>query len=159
MPLTQNQPKPSLLRRLFGDPISESTDKEWPELRGALASVQTQRPDVEGQNTSIGPMSRFNKWRSGNADGITDMFGRVQINREKMAQNPDNTEDLLYKTLNHELTHTNQGMNIGGIGIGRTFQKFFNRQALEDDAVNSEDRYRRRTKDIELRAPIQNSAK
>ena len=62
MPQTEPKPKQGMLRRIFGDPISSSTDKAWPELRQVWSGRQIERPDLEGNVSSIKPMGIINKF-------------------------------------------------------------------------------------------------
>ena len=140
MPQTEQKPKQSLLRRLFGDPISESTDKAWPELRAAWSGRQIERPDLEGNVTSIRPMPFWNKWRYPDAYATMDSFGRMQINRELVDKEKQDINDVLI----HEMTHANQGMS----GFLR---RLYNPSANENEAINAEALRKVRKTDIPLR--------
>ena len=141
MPQTNpNQPNQSLLRRLFGDPISTSTDKAWPELRGAFAGRQIERPDLEGNVTSVRPMGMFNKWRYPDAYAVTNPFGGIQLNKDLIKSEKQDLNDVLI----HEMTHAGQGM-------GGFLRKFYNPNPDEYAAINAESMRKVRKGDIELR--------
>jgi hypothetical protein len=119
--------KQSILRRIFGDPISEQTDKDWPELRGAFAGREVERPDLAGNVTSIKPMGMFNKWRYPDTYGVTDQFGRIQLNKELIDKEHSDINDILI----HEMTHAGQG-------AGGFLRKFYNPSKDEYEAINAE---------------------
>lgn len=133
-------PKPSLLRRIFGDPISAATDRAWPELRGAFAGRQIERPDLEGNVTSVKPMGFFNKWRYPDAYAVTNPFGGIQLNRELIEKDKQDLNDVLI----HEMTHAGQGAK----GFLR---KFYNPNPDEYAAINAEALRKVRKGDIPLR--------
>jgi hypothetical protein len=130
----------SFLRKLFGDPISENTDKVYPELRAAWSGRQIERPDLEGQVTSIKPMGIFNKWRYPDAYAITNPLGGIQLNRELINQDKQDLNDVLI----HEMTHANQGW-------GGFLRKIYNPSADENAAINAEALRKVRKEDIPLR--------
>jgi hypothetical protein len=130
----------SFLRKLFGDPISENTDKVYPELRAAWSGRQIERPDLEGQVTSIKPMGIFNKWRYPDAYAITNPLGGIQLNRELINKDKQDLNDVLI----HEMTHANQGW-------GGFLRKIYNPSADENAAINAEALRKVRKEDIPLR--------
>ncbi len=134
------QNKPSLLRRIFGDPISEKTTQEWPELAASWAGRQVERPDLEGNVTSIKPMGMWNKWRYPDAYAVTNPLGGIQLNRELIDKEKSNIGDILV----HEMTHANQG-------AGGFLRKFYNPSKDEDAAINAESLRKVRKTDIHLR--------
>ena len=138
----QNQPKQSFLRRIFGDPISETTDKEWPELRGAWSGRQIERPDIEGSVTSVRPMSMFNRWRYPDAYATTNPLGGIQLNRSLIEKEKQDVNDVLI----HEMTHAGQGG-------GGFLRKLFNPSIDENAAINAEAMRKVRKGNIELRTP------
>lgn len=140
MPVTTPAPKQSLLRRLFGDPISEQTDKEWPELRGAFAGREVELPDAAGQVTSVRPMNAFTKWRYPDTYGVTDKLGRIQLNRDLIQSEHQDLNDVLV----HEMTHANQG-------VKGFLSKFYNPSGPEYEAINAEASRKVRKTDIPLR--------
>lgn len=138
--MPETKPKQSLLRRIFGDPISASTDKAWPELRGAFAGRQIERPDLEGNVTSVKPMGMFNKWRYPDAYAVTNPFGGISLNRELIEKDKQDLGDVLI----HEMTHANQG-------AGGFLRKFYNPSPDEYAAINAEGLRKVRRGDIPLR--------
>ena len=138
----QQAPKQSLLRRIWGDPISASTDKAWPELRKVWSGRQIEAPDKEGSVTSVKPMGMFNKWRYPDAYAVTGPFGGIQLNRDLIQNENQDLGDVLI----HEMTHAKQGG-------GGFLRKFYNPSAVENEAIDAEVMRKVHRKDIELRAP------
>ena len=136
----QPQAKQSFLRRIFGDPISESTDKEWPELRGAFAGREVERPDLAGNVTSVKPMGMFNRWRYPDAYAVTAPFGGIQLNKKLIDSEKSDINDILI----HEMTHAGQGG-------GGFLRKFYNPNPDEHEAINAEAMRKVRKTDIPLR--------
>lgn len=144
MPQYPEQPKPapnkpSLLRRLFGNPISETTSQEWPALATSWAGRQIERPDLEGGVTSLKPMGMFNKWRYPDAYAVTNPMGGIQLNRDLIEKEGQDIGDILV----HEMTHANQG-------AGGFLRKFYNPSKDEDAAINAEAMRKVRKGDIQL---------
>ena len=138
----QPQPKQSFLRRLLGDPISASTDKAWPELRGHFAGREIERPDLAGNVTSVKPMGMFNRWRYPDAYAVTNPFGGIQLNKALIDKEGSDINDILI----HEMTHAGQG-------AGGFLRKLYNPSTDENAAINAEALRKVRKGNIELRAP------
>lgn len=138
-PEPQSKPKLSLWRRLMGDPISESTDKEWPELRGIYSGREAERPDLAGNVTSVKPMGIFNRWRYPDAYAVTNPFGGIQLNKALIDKEHSDVGDILI----HEMTHANQGG-------GGFLRKLYNPSADEYAAINAEAMRKVRKTDINL---------
>ena len=135
----QKPNKQGLIRRIFGDPISQSTDKAWPELRQVWSGRQIERPDLEGHVSSIKPMGIFNKWRYPDAYAVTNPFGGIQLNKELIQSEGQDLSDVLI----HEMTHANQGS-------GGFLRKFYNPGKDENEAINNEALRKVRKTDINL---------
>ena len=131
--------KQSLIRRVFGDPISESTDKEWPELRGAFAGREIERPDLAGSVTSVKPMGMFNRWRYPDAYAVTNPLGGIQLNKQLIDKEKSDINDILI----HEMTHAKQGG-------GGFLRKLYNPDPVEHEAINAEAMRKVRKTDIHL---------
>ena len=142
MPQTEQKPKQSFLRRLLGDPISEQTDREWPELRGHFAGREIERPDLAGNVTSVKPMGMFNRWRYPDAYAVTNPFGGIQLNKALIDKEGSDINDILI----HEMTHAGQG-------AGGFLRKLYNPSTDENAAINAEALRKVRKGNIELRAP------
>lgn len=142
----QNNNKQSLLRRLFGEPLSEKTGEKWPQLAKSWMGRQVERPDLEGAVTSVGKMGMFNKWRYPDAYAVTNPFGGIQLNRELIEKEKQDVDDILI----HEMTHANQG-------AGGFLRKFYNPSKDEDEAVNAESLRKVRKTDIPLRPSSTNT--
>jgi len=138
----QSQPKQGFLRRIFGDPISNATEQAIPGIRAAWSGRQIERPDLEGQVSSIRPMSMLNRLLYPDAYAKTGMFGGIQLNKPLMDRDNQDMNDVLV----HEMTHANQGM-------GGFLRKLYNPSPDEYAAINSEAMRKVRKNDIELRAP------
>jgi len=132
--------KQSLLRRIFGDPVSDSTEQQIPGIRASWMGRQVERPDLEGNVTSIKPMSMFNKWRYPDAYAMTSPFGSIQLNNDAITRDKQDMNDVLI----HEMTHANQGM-------GGFLRKLYNPSKDENAAINAEAMRKVRKTDIELR--------
>lgn len=135
-------PSPGLLRRLIGDPLSQGTANKWPELRQAWAGMQSQYPRDANKVSHIGEMGPLSKMIHGDADAITGPFGSIKLNRDIIAKNGQNVNDVLA----HELTHVGQGPMA-------FIRKMFGDPTVESDAVDREALRNRRTGNIDLRAP------
>jgi len=98
-------PSPGLLRRLLGDPISESTSTRWPALAKAWGGRQIEMPRESAKVTNIGEMGPFTKWRNPEAYAVTGPFGTMRFNRELIEKNKQDLNDVMV----HELAHVGQG--------------------------------------------------
>lgn len=132
--------KQSILRRIFGDPVSDNTEKEMPGMKAAWMGRQAERPDLEGNVSSIRPMSLFNKWMYPDAYAKTSPFGGIQIDRDRILADGQDMNDVLI----HEMTHANQGM-------GGFFRKYYNPSQDENAAIDAEAMRKVRKTDIPLR--------
>jgi len=136
------QPKQSLLRRLFGDPVSDATEQSMPGIRAAWTGRQIERPDLEGSVNSIKPMGIINRWRYPDAYAVTSPFGGISLNKELIQSEGQDLNDVLI----HEMTHANQGG-------GGFLRKFYNPSRDENEAINAEAMRKVRKTDIPLRSP------
>jgi hypothetical protein len=139
VPTNKQISKLSLLRRLLGDPISESTDKAWPELRAAWSGRQIEAPDKEGSVTSVKPMNMFNRWRFPDAYGVTSPLGQIQLNKDLIERDKQDLNDVLI----HEMTHAKRG-------FGGFFKNLYSNEP-ENQAINAEGLRPVRKGDIYLR--------
>lgn len=140
--LGQSNNKPGFLRRLFGDPMSQKTTEEWPELAASWSGRQVERPDLAEKVTSVKPMGMWNKWRYPDAYAVTNPMGGIQLNRELINKEKSDIGDILI----HEMTHAGQG-------AGGFLRKFYNPSKDEDAAINAEALRKVRKTDIPLRTP------
>jgi len=103
---TPSHPSSNWMRKILGGPISESTQKDWPELAKAWASAEVRMPKETGIVSNVremGPMSR-NVGPLSDAYGVTGpTFKNIAINRKLVTE-----DDMLRDTLAHELTHAGQ---------------------------------------------------
>lgn len=136
------QKKQSILRRIIGDPISESTDREWPELRKSFAGREIERPDLANKVTSVKPFGLFDYWKNPNAYASTSPFGGIRLNRERIETEKQDLNDVLV----HEMAHAGQGLK----GF---LKSIYNPNKFEDEAINAEALRKVRKGDIHLRTP------
>ena len=102
-------PSPSLIRRMFGGPMSESTATKWPELQSEWAGRELEMPAETTLTNRVRPMNWYEKYASGpNADAITWPWGTIALNKDVIEQNKSNLGDVLV----HELTHIGQKPGI-----------------------------------------------
>jgi len=134
--------KPSLLRRIFGEPVSEDTAKDWPELQRSWVGRQIERPDLERNVTSIKPFGIMDYWKNPNAYASTGPLGGIRLNRERIETEGQDLNDVLV----HEMTHAKQGP----MGF---LKRMFNPGAVENEAINNEALRKVKRKDVELRTP------
>lgn len=132
--------KQSIIRRIFGDPVSDSTEKSIPGIRAAWTGRQVERPDLEGSVNSIKPMGMFNRWRYPDAYAVTSPFGGIQLNKSLIEKEGQDINDVLI----HEMTHAKQGG-------GGFLRKFYNPSSVENEAINAEAMRKVRKTDIPLR--------
>lgn len=96
----------SLYDKFQGGPISQKNKEEWPDLDRAMQRLQAERPDLANKITSISPFSEINKaLNPADAEGRTDLFGRVILNRDLIEKNGMDLTNMLA----HEGTHAQQG--------------------------------------------------
>lgn len=142
-PAAKPAPQRSLLRRIFGEPLSQNTAKQWPELEKQWAGRQIEMPNEEGKVTSLGTMNMFDKFRYPDTFGVTGPFGGIKLNRELIEKENADVGDILV----HEMTHAGQGS--GGFLKRLVNPKLGNE--LENQAINKEALRKVRKHDIELR--------
>ena len=135
-------PSPGILRRILGDPVSNTTANKWPELATAWRGQQNEFPKDAARVSNIGEMGPLSKMIHGDADAITGPFGSIRLNREVMAKNGQDVNDVLA----HELTHVGQGPMA-------FIRKMFGDPTVEGEAINREALRNKRTTNIDLRAP------
>lgn len=134
-------PSPTLMRRIFGGPISKSTAKEWPELEATFAGREIEMPSEAAKVNRIIEMGPLTRWMNPDAYAITGPFGTVALNREMIEKEKQDLPDVLV----HELAHIGQGKK----GFLR---KFLNPSDVESEAINREVFRKVRRSDIELKA-------
>lgn len=132
--------KQSLIRRIFGDPVSDDTERAMPGIRAAWSGRQIERPDLEGSVNSIKPMGMLNRWRYPDAYAVTSPFGGIQLNKSLIDKEGQDINDVLI----HEMTHAKQGKS----GFLR---KLYNPNPVENEAINAEALRKVRKTDIHLR--------
>lgn len=131
--------KQSLIRRLFGDPVSDDTEAAIPGIRAAWMARQIERPDLEESVNSIRPMSAWNRYFNPDAYAVTSPFGGIQLNKELIGHDKQDINDVLI----HEMTHAKQGK-------GGFLRKLYNPSSVEDEAINAEAMRKVRKTDINL---------
>lgn len=150
--MPEPKPKLGLLRRIFGDPISQSTEQEWPELRKSWAGREVEMPDESNATTGVRPMNFLERYYFGpQTQAATYPWGTIALNRENIDKNKVNLDSLLV----HELTHIGQGKKEG---IWGAYTKGGSKDMpdYEQEAYDAENnRYKKvRTTDINLPTPI-----
>ena len=138
-PRKQDMPSTSILQRVFGGPMSESTAKEWPALEASMAGRQNEMPVESAKLGRVMPMGRLSKLMYPDAYAVTGPMGTVAMNRELIEKDKQNIDDVL----THELAHVGQGSR----GFMR---KFYEPNKVEDEAVNREALRNVRREDIRL---------
>ena len=138
-PRKQDMPSISILQRVFGGPMSESTAKEWPALEASMAGRQNEMPVESAKLGRVMPMGMLSKLMYPDAYAVTGPLGTVAMNRELIEKDKQNIDDVL----THELAHVGQG----GSGFMR---KFYEPNKVEDEAVNREALRNVRREDIRL---------
>jgi hypothetical protein len=104
-PKVNTSPSPGLLRRIFGGPISESTQTEYPELAREWASAEMNMPQETTMTNRVGPMGALGRFLSGGAYAAANpILGSISLNRQAIEQDKQNLGDVLA----HELTHMHQ---------------------------------------------------
>lgn len=127
MPLYKpSNPSTGLIRKIFGDPMSESTQKDYPELARAWASAQIRMPK-ETKNVNRVSANITNDAILGRYTGI---LGEVDINKQANEQN-----DSLRNTLVHEITHANRPSSFKSFA-----QRFTQPWDKRDEEIEAEDK-------------------
>ena len=96
-------PKPSLIRKLKGDALSDTSKKNWPQLANAWAAQEIEMPDETQAVGNLRPMN-FLEQLLPDAQGITYPWGTIALNRD----NIEKEKADLRSVLRHELTHIGQ---------------------------------------------------
>ncbi len=147
-------PNTSILRKIFGDPISQSTDKEWPELRGAFAGREIEMPDKAAAVNTLRPMNMIEKAILPGTAGITWPWGTVALNRDEIKNSGLDLND----TLAHELVHAGQNTVSGLLkkiyNAPSDFMKPYQDKSQEKEAFDYEHNRPVRHYDINLKSPI-----
>lgn len=138
-PRKEDPPTLSILQRIFGGPMSESTAKEWPALEASMAGRQNEMPVESAKMGRVMPMGRLSKMMYPDAYAVTGPMGTIAMNRELIEKDKQNIDDVL----THELAHVGQGKK----GFLR---KFYEPNKVEDEAVNREALRNVRREDIRL---------
>lgn len=132
-------PSVSLIQRLLGGPMSESTAREWPALQQSMAGRQIEMPNESAQMARVMPMGRFTKMMNPEAYGATGPLGTIALNRELIERDGQNIDDVL----SHELHHVGQGP----MGLLR---QIYGDPNVENSAINREAMRNVRREDIPL---------
>lgn len=149
-PLVNTAPKPGLLRRLFGGPMSESTAQEWPQLAQEWTRQEFERPNETTMTNRVRPMNWYEKFASGDAHAVTWPWGTVALNKKAI----EGDKADLGGILSHELTHIGQKPSImrhlqntvTNMASGLPYEE----RAEEQEAFAAEKMRPRRRKDIFL---------
>lgn len=102
-------PSQGLMRRIFGGPMSESLQTEWPELAKEWATQEMRMPFETSQTPRVRPMNWFEKFALPKAQAVTLPWGTIGLNRDMIEQGSGNLGDILV----HELTHVGQPTDLG----------------------------------------------
>lgn len=102
MPLYKSSnPSTGLMRKIFGDPMSESTQKDYPELARAWASAQVRMPretsNVNSVTADLNDPDYLGMY--------TPYNGRININKKGVTESNNLREVLV-----HETTHAGQSI-------------------------------------------------
>ena len=98
-------PSESWMKRIFGSPIQESTEKEWPELAKAWASAEVRMPKETAEVARVRPMDYVER----HSPGLKDSYGALKPNKQLVLHKDYVTQDnMLRDALVHELTHAGQ---------------------------------------------------
>lgn len=104
-PKVDTAPSPGILRRIFGGPISESVQNEYPELAKAWAHQEFTMPQETTMTNRVSPMGPLGRFLSGGAYAAANpILGTISLNRQLIERDQQNLEDIL----THELTHIRQ---------------------------------------------------
>lgn len=136
----KTEPRPSIIRRIFGGPLSESTAQNWPQLQQQWAGREIEMPEETARVNRIinaGPLFRY---FNPDAYAVTGPFGTVALNRPLIEKEGQDLGDVL----THELAHIGQGKK----GFLR---KFYEPSKVEEEAINREAMRKVRRSDIPLR--------
>lgn len=132
--------------------MSESVEKEWPELAESWRRQEIGMPRETTLTNRIRPMNRLEKFLTGNATALANPWGTIAVNRENVTQDR-NLDD----TLVHELTHMGQ-KSRGLIGFLKSKTTPWEQRPEEIEAMEAERNWvRPRTTDIEL--PVEEKKK
>lgn len=107
--------------------MSDKTAKDWPELENAVAGRQIEMPNESAKVNRIMEMGPIFKYFHPDAYAVTGPMGTISMNKQLIKNDKQDVNDVLA----HELTHVGQGKS----GFLR---KFYEPNAVEDEAVNRE---------------------
>lgn len=130
----------SILSSLGIEALGPSLAKRWPELEKQWISQQMELPEETGSVPRIMEAGPIFKFLNPEAYAVTGPLGTISLNRELIERDKQDLGDVLA----HELGHVKQG----GKGY---LKQYYDRDALEREAINTEAFRKRRKKDIELR--------
>lgn len=122
------------MRKMTGGPISESTEKEWPELAKQWAAAEVNMPKETSMVDRVGPMGPVEQKLTGGANARTN-FGRISINRNNVT-----LDNSLRDTLVHELTHAAQP-HRGLIQYMKDMFTPWDKIPYEQEAIQAEQNY------------------
>lgn len=97
-------PSESWRRRLLGNPVSEKTATQWPELARSWLGREIEMPNQTAATNSVRPMNFVEKMIMPDAAAATYPWGTIALNRGQIEKNQVDLGD----TLVHELTHVGQ---------------------------------------------------
>lgn len=139
------QPSLGLLRKIFGGPMSESMQSEWPELQREFVKREFDMPQEAAATNRMFRMGPVMKWLNPDAYAVTGPLGTIALNRELIEKDKQNLGDVL----THELTHIGQGKR----GFLRNI---YEPSVVENEAINRE-ALRYRPRDVNL--PVEKGIK
>ena len=154
MPNQDENPKPSLFRRIFGvKPLSDRDAADWPELAKQWSGREIERPYDTAKTNSVRPMNMIERAILPGAAGVTWPWGSIGLNRKVIEDNGLDLGD----TLVHELAHVGQG---GGGGLMRKLvnapadiMRPYHEKSYEKEAFDAEHNRPVRHFDINLPNP------
>ena len=132
---TNVDPSPSFMRRMMGSPVTEATEKDWPELANEWASAEVNMPKETSMVNRVGPMGPVERFLTGNATGRSNL-GNISINRQNVTE-----DNNLRDTLVHELTHVGQPSR-GLVQYMKDIFTPYEERPVEKEALTAEQNYK-----------------
>ena len=143
----------SLLRKVFGDPLSQRNAEQWPELATSWAGRQVEMPNEAAKVNKLRPMNFIEKAILPGAAGVTWPWGTIALNQNEIKNNGLDLGD----TLAHEVKHASQN-TVGGFlkklyNAPSDMMKPYHEKSQEKEAFNYEYNRPVRRYDINLNSP------
>lgn len=136
--------EPSFLRRLLDmvgvDNLGQSYKESWPELQKQWTNMEMEFPNETQKVPRVHEAGPIFKFFNPDAYAVTGPFGNIALNRDLIEKEGQNLDSVLA----HELGHVEQGKK-------GYLRQFYDRDKLEEEAINKEAFRKRRTRDIHLR--------